>query len=705
MQYTGKLDLIPSYYRGLVGLVLCCFMLCGAAVQATSQPADELIKPSDEHRRASLLIGEQLRYRHYLNKPLNDEASSKVFEKYFSVLDNAKYYLLKSDVKAFEKYRYVLDDALRRGDLWPAFDIFNRYHQRLTERLEFVIGEIDKGLDGLKFSEDDEIEINRDDAQWPKDAQTLDELWRKRLKSDVLGMKLNGKSLAEIQDVLHKRYTNRLNRTKQTNSEDAFQIYINAFTATFDPHTQYFSPSTSKNFNINMSLSLEGIGAVLRNVDEYTSVVRLVPAGPAHKAGSIKPSDRIVSVGQGETGSLVDVVGWRLDDVVELIRGPKGSVVKLEIIPADADLSASKVIQITRNTVKLEEQAAKKKILNLSRGEHAYKLGVIEIPAFYIDFQALQDGDKNYKSSTRDVRQLISELKQENIDGLIVDLRNNGGGSLQEADSLTGLFIKSGPTVQVKAARFRADVYADTDDEIAWDGPLVVMVNRLSASASEIFAGAIQDYGRGLIIGGQTYGKGTVQTLVPLNHGQLKITSAKFYRISGKGTQNRGVVPDIVFPDIYDLDEIGESALEDAMPWDVIRPVKYQSDNSIEPVLDELLARHTRRAANDSDFVYLRALSELNKRNSSKTHLSLREDRRRDEKKNEEETRLKIENSLRTAKGEKLLKSLSELEKEVLAEEEQPSTKDEKPDALVTESGNILLDYISLRHRIAQVSP
>ena len=342
------------------------------------------------HPRTSLSIVEQLRHNHYLQKPLDDAASSELFDKYIDLLDSGHAYFLASDIQALEKYRYALDDALKRGDLDPAFDIFNRYQARLEERLEFLITELNQGLQTMNFDTNETIEVERKHAPWAATTAELDDLWRKRLKAAVLGMKLNGKQIAEIQDVLTKRYKNRLKQATQTNSEDAFQVYVNAYASTYDPHTQYFSPRTSENFNINMSLSLEGIGAVLRTEDDYTEVVRLVPAGPADKAGALKPSDRIIGVGQGESGKLIDVVGWRLDDVVELIRGPKASVVRLEIIPAAAEDSKSRTVSITRNTVQLEEQSAQKKVLTLQQGGTTHKIGIIEIPTFYVDFKAVQ---------------------------------------------------------------------------------------------------------------------------------------------------------------------------------------------------------------------------------------------------------------------------------------------------------------------------
>jgi carboxyl-terminal processing protease len=668
----------------------------------------DVLAPMDVHPRTSLTIVEQLRHNHYLQKPLDDSTSSVTFDKYLEALDSARIYFLASDIQALEKYRYGLDDALKRGDLTPAFDVFNRYQTRLVERLEFLLAELDRGLDRMDFTRDEYLEIEREGVPWPASRAELDDIWAKRLKGAVLGMKLNGKPLAEIQDVLTKRYRNRLKQATQTNSEDAFQLYVNSYASTYDPHTQYFSPRTSENFNINMSLSLEGIGAVLRTEDDYTEVVRLVTAGPAEKSGQVKPADRIVGVGQGETGKIIDVVGWRLDDVVELIRGPKDSVVRLEIIPAKGDEADRRIVSIVRKTVELEEQSAKKRLLTFEANGATHKIGVIEVPTFYADFQAAQQGVENYKSTTRDVRLLISDLKAEGIEGLVVDLRNNGGGSLQEADALTGLFIRSGPTVQVKQARRRATVYGDTDEDVAWDGPLAVVVNRLSASASEIFAGAIQDYGRGIIIGSQTFGKGTVQTLIPLNRGQLKITQAKFYRVSGQSTQHQGVIPDISIPEIYDVEAIGESALDDALPWDVIEPVVYPHSNQIPTVLQNLRARHAERAALDPEFQYLEALAAKSREAREQKLVSLNEAVRRKEKSDEDAWRLALENNLRTATGRPLLASIEELDATI--EEEDAALDDGEDadtshdDAILSESGRVLVDFITMTHQVASVS-
>lgn len=696
----------------------------------------QILEPLEVHPRTSLTVVEQLRHNHYVKKPLDDAISSDVFDNYLDALDPGRAYFMAADVAEFEQYRYALDDALKRAQLEPAFEIFNRYQARIIDRLQYLVDQAENGIAEFDFTADEEIEIDRENSPWPADEAQLNDLWRKRLKAAVLAMRLNDKPAEEISELLTKRYKNRLKQALQTKSEDAFQVYVNAFATTYDPHTQYFSPRTSQNFNINMSLSLEGIGAVLKAEDDYTSVVRLVPAGPADKADNIDVADKIISVGQGEAGPLIDVVGWRLDDVVELIRGPKGSTVRLEIIPGDSDDDVSKVIAIERDSVQLEEQAAQAKLLTLNQGDSELRVGVIDIPTFYVDFRAMQQGDPDARSTTKDVKNLIAQLRQEEVDALIIDLRNNGGGSLQEADTLTGLFIESGPTVQVKSARRRANVYADTDDSVTWDGPMAVMVNRLSASASEIFAGAIQDYGRGIILGGQTFGKGTVQTLIPLNRGQLKITAAKFYRVSGQSTQHQGVLPDIAFPDLYDNDQIGESSLEDAMPWDMIKPAIYDASTELAPMFTELQKRHENRVADNVDFAYFRALAEKSKEASQRTHVSLNEATRRAEKAEDDQWRLDLENSLRIAKGKEAATSLDHLEELEEAENDKDADAEEtadsqassaeavasevadtpvsnteedeaiglvEDDAMLEEAGRILLDMIGLTNQFAQL--
>ncbi|MDA7833263.1 S41 family peptidase, partial [Pseudomonadales bacterium] len=485
------------------------------------------LAPLPVHSNTTRNIVDALSSRHYVTTELNDLLSERIYQGFLEDLDPSKSYLLASDIAEFDSLRYQLDDTLLRGDAKPAFIIFNRYHQRVLARFESILAQLEKGTDVFDFERDEFLELDREEAPWATNNAELDDLWRRRLKNAVLNLRLADKEPEKIQELLLKRYKNRLTRTRQTNSEDVYQLYMNAFTRTYDPHTQYFSPRTSENFNINMSLSLEGIGAVLQQEDEFTRVVSLVPAGPADKSKQVFPDDKIVAVAQGLEGEMIDVIGWRLDEVVQLIRGKKDTIVRLDVIPASStDSSESKIVKIVRNTVKLEEQSAKSEIIEVEQFGHKRKIGVIDIPAFYIDFQALQKGEKDFKSTTRDVKVLLADLMAEGVEGVVIDLRNNGGGSLQEARTLTGLFIDRGPTVQIRSKSNRVDILNDRDIRTIYDGPLAVLVNRLSASASEIFAGAMQDYERGVIIGSQTFGKGTVQSLLPMNRGQLKLTQA-----------------------------------------------------------------------------------------------------------------------------------------------------------------------------------
>ncbi len=660
------------------------------------------LAPMPEHPRTSLTIVDQLRQHHYDTRKIDDRVSSEVFDNYLDTLDSGRAYLLAEDVRTLdERYRFALDDALKRGDLEPAFEIFNLFQDRVADRLEFLLDTIGMGLETLDFTLDETLEIDRSNASWPADRVQMNDLWRRRLKASVLGMLLNDRELEEIEELLTKRYRNRLKQTARTRSEDAFALYVNAFASTYDPHTQYFSPRTSENFNINMSLSLEGIGAVLENKDEYTTVRRLVPAGPADKNGVLRPADRIVGVGQGESGVIVDVVGWRLDEVVALIRGPKASVVRLEVIPAGSDEGVTNEVRIVRNTVLLEEQSAQKRLLSYEAGSVTRKVGVIEVPTFYADFRAMQTDSENAKSTTRDVRRLIDELKEEGVEGIVVDLRNNGGGSLQEAQMLAGLFIDSGPIVQVKVQHRETQVHSDQRSGAEWDGPLAVLVNRLSASASEIFAGAIQDYERGIVTGSRTFGKGTVQTLFPLNRGQLKVTQAKYYLPSGQSTQHQGVSPDIEFPETYDADRIGESALDDAMPWDMAAPAPFPKRDEVSQFVDALADRHRSRVEGDSDFEYLRALSERNALDRVKTHISLNRETRDREKAEYEDWRLDLENTLLLANGEEPVASIEELN--AVEEEEGDAAPDPLEDPMLRETGQILLDYIGMRRQVAMI--
>merc|ERR1711879_113382 len=646
---------------------------------------------------------------------LDDRLSSRILDLYLEDLDSTRSYLLAQDIGSFERYRKQLDEALSRGDMRAPFLMYNRYQQRVSERLSFMLSELDKNLDNYSFDDNERLDLDRETIPWSNTSVELDDLWQKRLKNSMLNLKMSGKEPDAIVELLRKRYQNQLNRVHLSKPEDAYQTFMNSVTRAFDPHTQYFSPRNTENFNINMSLSLQGIGAVLQSEDEFTKVVRLVPAGPADKADNLQPADKIVGVGQNLDGEIIDVIGWRLDEVVDLIRGPKGTIVRLDIIPADSTGNTTKTIAITRDEVKLEEQSAQRELLIIDDGDKQRRIGVIDVPTFYIDFQARMENRPDYKSTTRDVARLIKELRLEGVEGLIIDLRNNGGGSLEEAISLTGLFIPEGPVVQVRSTRGTVEVIDDDDPSVLFNGPLVVLVNRLSASASEIFAGAIQDYGRGIVVGGQTFGKGTVQSLRPLRRGQLKITQAKFYRVSGDSTQHQGVIPDILFPSLFDKDKIGESALDEALPWDTIKAAKYNYNDIIHNNLGRLRKSHEQRSIDDPDFVFLREQKKLIDELRKQTRISLNEEIRQSEQDTNDEKRLALENNRRKAKGLPILDNLEGTEEEAPAAipdgetpepdvashqkttDEVDDAEEEEPDALLIESGRILLDYVQVK--------
>jgi len=723
------------------------------AIPTLDPASDTLLSPTEIQERTTKNILDALREQHYVDQVLDDEVSGEVFDGYIDDLDSSKSYFTQSDLDALSPYRFELDNALRRSDLAPAFAIFNRYQAKVTARFAWVVARLREGVDQFDFSIAESLELDRTEQPFAATETELDELWRKRIKNDVLNLKLAGKPLEDIQTLLDKRYSSRLNRLQKTNADDVYQLFMNALTKTYDPHTQYFSPITSENFNINMSLSLEGIGALLQTEDEYTKVVSLVPAGPAEKSKQLKPNDRIIAVGQ-EDEELVDIIGWRVDDVVQLIRGKRDTTVQLQILPAgSSDLASAKVIRIVRKKVELEEQSAQAEVVEIEQFGSKTRVGVIDIPTFYVDFKAMQEGDPNFRSTTRDVKRLLGELEAEGVDGVVIDLRDNGGGSLQEAKTLTGLFIDRGPTVQIRSKANRVDVLSDRDVRTAYRGPLAVLVNRLSASASEIFAGAIQDYQRGVVIGTQTFGKGTVQTLQPLDHGQLKMTQAKFYRISGDSTQHRGIIPDLQYPDDYDPEAIGESTLDAPLPWDQIRPTFYRTKGDLQPLLPELISRHQARMAKDPEFNYVSSAFAYRQSRADDTQLSLREADRIKEREENETFWLSLMNNKREAQGLSPLASLDELDEDAesieqgadpdssaitedigafvrdggaakaitidleenavqtRSEDQADGTQAEEPpkkktpDAYVIEAGHILADLISLQQRTAQQGP
>jgi len=665
----------------------------------TSVRLPDLLSPEEGYRQTCKAIVRTLKYRHYNYQKIDDRLSDIVFERYLSALDTRKINFLSSDIEEFDSIRYSIDDALKKGDTNFIFLIFNKYRKRATERISFMIHQVKSGLDNINFDKKESLEKDREKSAWPRDKDEQACLWKKYFKYDVLNLMLAEKQSVEIQDTLKKRYHNQLKRLTQLDSEDAFSIFMNALSHCYDPHTSYLSPRSTKNFKIMMSLSLEGIGAVLQRKDEYTKVVRLIPAGPADKSKRISPGDLIVGVGQHEKGEIVDVVGWRLDDVVELIRGPKKTVVRLELIPSDS-IYHREVIRIVRDTVKLEEQAVRSKVIDIGKNGLSVKIGIIAIPSFYIDFDGYESGKKNYKSTARDVHRILQEIARQSVDGILVDLRDNGGGALQEAISMTGLFIKEGPIVQIRDNRGNVREYPDPDPEIRYNGPLVVLVNRLSASASEIFAGAIQDYNRGVIIGSRTYGKGTVQTIERLPKGQLKLTNAIFYRASGESTQNRGIIPDIIFPSIYDNENIGESTLKNAIPWDKIHTAEFSPGNDILSEKHLLKSRHENRVKDDPGFDYLKSAIRHLKEVRRKKEVTLNMAEREKEWKKAESLMKDMEEIKETAieKADHMKELTTWLKdkNDLIEEENEADIEDDMFDPMLFESCNILVDLINI---------
>jgi carboxyl-terminal processing protease len=675
------------------------------------------LTPTERQAEAAVWVKRYLTRLHYASKPLDDAMSAEILKRYLSSLDSEKVFFLAEDIRAFEeRYGTRLDDLIDSEQVDAPFEIFKVYRKRARERTEHARGLLKKGFD---FSVDEDYVYDRKDAPWPASKAELDEHWRQRVKNDWLRLKLAGRQDATIVETLDKRYVDFLARIEQLDRQDVFQSFLNAYATAIEPHTNYLGPRASENFQISMRLSLEGIGAVLQREGEYVVVRSVVEGGPAARDGRIKPGDRIVAVGQAKDQTLTDVVGWRLEDVVDQIRGPKGSIVKLEVLPAEVGVGGpTMLVEIQRDRVKLEEQAAKKRVIEVP-GDPVRRIGVVELPAFYLDFQGRARGEPDYRSSTRDVRKLIGELTAEGVDGILIDLRNNGGGSLVEATELTGLFIDTGPVVQVRDGRGRVQVEADQTRGIVYSGPLAVLVNRASASASEIFAAAIQDYGRGIVIGETTFGKGTVQQLVDLDYianrnnelGQLKLTMAQFFRVDGGSTQHRGVQPDVPFPATLDAADYGESTYDNALPWKKIAAADYRPVGSFARMLPILISRHEARVENDAEFAYLREDIAQYRQSRERKSVSLNLAKREAERKADEEriaARAK-------ARGEAMEKAVAALddglnagERGVLADARSEREREEKPDPLRVEGARVLADAIQLLlddPRIADLVP
>ena len=678
-----------SVFRSRAALLLVTLLLPALAAASVSVP-----QPSAQQPETAQLVANLLAYQHYRKHPIDDALSKEVLKSYLNMLDPDRYYFRASDIQAFEHYKTRLDDMLLDGDLSAAFTIFKRYEKRVAERVKFAQQALSKPID---LAEQETLDLDRRNDPWPDSTEAMNALWNKRIKNDVLTLILSGESEKKARTLVSGRYHRFAETTEQSKSEDIFALFMSAWSRAFDPHTTYMSPRNSEDFDIQMKLSLEGIGALLKNDRDFTEVVELVPGGPAAQSGLLHPGDRIIGVGQ-ENGPIKDIVGQRLRDVVEMIRGPKDSTVRLRILPAKAGSDAAPhVIEITRNKVKLEERAAKSKVLTIKRGEKTYRIGVVDVPTFYLDFAGAQAGENNYRSTTRDVRKLLAKLEKENIDGLIMDLRGNGGGSLQEAADLTGLFIPGGPVVQIRRSDGEIEVLRDRDPSVSYSGPMAVLVDRYSASASEIFTAAIQDYQRGLVIGERTFGKGTVQTLVDLDRfskapdqysGRLKLTIAKFYRITGSSTQLRGVSPDIQLPATANEKEVGESSEPNALPWDEIKAADYKPEHRIDQEVPLLRARFRERESKDPAFQALVDELGLVHRLRAKTTVSLQEKARRQEHDKTAAERLKDINRQRQAYGLTPLKSVNET----------PDAKEkEMPDTMLRTVGEVVTDMSILR--------
>lgn len=672
------------------------------------------LKPLSEQPKAARLAAELLTRHHYKPVPLDDALSEKIFERYLKLLDGEKRFFVQSDIDHLEAARTSFDDAIYAEYLGLPFAIFNLYTQRVVERFTYARSLLKKGFD---FDKNEDYQYNREKAAWAKSEREIAELWRTRVKNDWLRLKLAGKDDKAIIETLDNRYENSLQRVSRTKSEDAFQLFMNAYATTIEPHTNYMGSRAAEEFDISMRLSLVGIGAVLTQKDDYTLIRELVPGGPAQLSGQLKPGDRIMGVAQGKNGVVADILGWRLDDTVAKIRGEPDTIVLLDILPVDAGPDGKhKLVALTRKKITLERQAAKKSIIPVADGTTTRRIGVIALPAFYADFEAQGRGDPDFKSATRDVTRLLDELKIDKVDGVLMDLRNNGGGSLAEAVQLTGLFIGAGPVVQQRDARGTVTVARAANAAPAWDGPLAVLINRSSASASEIFAAAIQDYGRGLVIGERSFGKGTVQTMVSLDQlvknetpalGDLKMTIAQFFRVNGGTTQLRGVEPDINFPSFTDEENSGESSFDNALPWEKVQAADYSLQGNPKALLPTLQKRHEARVKSVQDFQFLKEdvaeVSRLRKR----TSISLNETERRRER-DEQEGKLALRKKSRgadeeissSAQDDGLQADERDLSNELAAEKARKDAKD----ILLDEAAHILSDQVGLLKPGARVA-
>lgn len=691
-----------SYYRlsTLWGLLPQKFLALAVLLVAATQPyaqevaatpsVDEALVSSERHYQVARLVTKLSERAHYARVRIDNDFSETLLDNYLEALDVNRSFFLQSDIDELRRYRYTLDNSLRSGDIQPVFEIFRRYREHARKNLSGALAQLNEEPD---FSLDESYVFDRSDSPWPADEAELQELWRKRVKNDILSLKLADpeKDYAQHVETLTKRYTRLLKRFNELDADDVFEGFMNTVTHTLDPHSSYMSPRQSEEYRIQMSLSYQGIGASLQLDDEIVTVLNIIPGGPAAIDGRLKATDQIVSVAQGEDGDPVDVVGWSLDDVVQLIRGPANTVVQLQIRPGGTLPGESEyTLALVRNKIKLEEQAANGKVMEIGRDGDAYRVGVVSVPSFYQDFDARSRGEADYVSTTRDVERIVKELVDDDIDGLVLDLRGNGGGHLSEATALSGLFIKNGPIVQLRYQTGKIEIHEDPIPSQVYDGPLVVLVDRFSASASEIFAAAIQDYNRGLVIGQQTFGKGTVQHLYLLDQylprldvdglGQLTLTIGKYYRVTGGSTQNRGVIPDIELPSLVDSSEIGENTKPRALPWDQINATRFRPQSRFDEVLGELNREQIARAAGDPDFQALLENIEVAEGLRKQKAVSLNLQVREQEQQERRDGRLARENVRRAARGLEPLESL------------ESANEEDQPDVLLNQAAEILTD-------------
>jgi len=703
-------------------------LVVGATLACSAKPAKTIkvdgsknIQPDEQQAVVVKTIAAMISKYNYKKVELNDSMSTVIYNRYIKLMDESHNYFLASDIADFDKYKTVLDDDAKNGNLNDAFYIFNVYQKRYIDRIKYSITQLDNDFD---YAKNDQFTYDRDNLAWVKSEAEMNKIWTERVKYDMLNLKLAGTDVAKNKETLRKRYENLLSQANKLNNQDVFQIFMDAFTNAIDPHTNYFNPANAANFNIDMSRQLEGIGAGLNIENEFVIIKSLTAGGPAEKSKQVNVDDRIVGVAQGPGGEFQNVVGWRIENAIALIRGKKGTIVRLELLPKGTSVgSKPKIVELVREKIILKDESAKKEIRTYNENGKTIKIGVISVPAFYIDFNDYKTGNPNYKSTTHDVKLLIDSLKQQGVDGIVMDMRQNGGGSLLEAVDLTGLFIKTGPVVQVRSANDEIEVDKDEDPSIAWNGPLAILVDRFSASATEIFSGAIQDYGRGIILGTQTYGKGSVQNAIDLDRvippsmlqraaalvgkdkksptaitgsqsvfGQLNLTIAKFYRITGNSTQHKGVTPDIAFPSIIPMDKYGEDTEPSAMPFDIIAKTNYTKVGDFSTVLPQLQKLHDQRMSASPNYKYmLQDIDEIKKHEAEKSvtlnEAKLKAQRDADDKKQFEEN-----NQRRVAMGLPALKK------------GETKKRGDDLDFLKREAGQVLTDYISLDNKFTSTT-